>query len=269
MDLEQVSAQSQSPAERREHIAERALREGSVSAKSLAGEFGVSMMTIYRDLDELEQRRIVRRERGGATAQPSSLFESDVRYRILRSKVEKDALCERALQEIEPGQAVMVDDSTTVLPLVYKLPALVPLTLITNFRVALEESMDVKGLQVTSLGGDYLSSHDAYVGLVCEAAISAVRPDVFFMSTSSVSEGGAFHQEPEMVRIKRAMLRAARRGVLLVDHGKFHNKAVNHLASLREFDLVLTDDGAPAEAIADLDDHGVRYEVVSTAQPIQ
>ena len=246
---------------------EQVFREGTVSAKRLASLFGVSVMTIYRDLDELEERRILRRERGGASAQPTSLFESDVRYRILKYKQEKEALCARAMQEVEPGQVVMVDDSTSVLPLAGMLPSLAPLTVITNFRLTLEELSGHAGIQLICLGGEYLPSHDAYVGVVCETAIASVRPDVVFMSTSAVSGGDAFHQEPEMVRIKRAMLAVARRKVLLLDHSKLDKRAVHFLAPLSEFDLVITDSGAPAEALSELEERGVNHEIVSVPKP--
>lgn len=264
VEPERADAENLSPSERREWIVEQVFREGTVSAKRLASLFGVSVMTIYRDLDELEERRILRRERGGASAQPTSLFESDVRYRILKYRQEKEALCARAVQEIEPGQVVMVDDSTSALPLASMLPSLAPLTVITNFRLMLEElSGRTAGVQLICLGGEYLPSHDAYVGVVCETAISSVRPDILFMSTSAVSGGDAFHQEPEMVRIKRAMLAVARRKVLLLDHSKLGKRAVHYLAPLGEFDLVLTDDGASPETLSELDERGITHEVIS------
>lgn len=263
MDFERMGVESLRPLDRQERIAEYVFREGSVSAKELASLFKVSVMTIYRDLDELEERRIIRRERGSATAQPSSLFESDVRYRILRFKAEKEALCRRALEEIEPGLAVMLDDSTTTLPLARMLPALAPLTVMTHFRMAMDELTGKKGVQAICLGGEYLATHDAYVGLVCEAAISSVRPDVAVMSTSAVSDGVAFHQEPELVRVKRAMLSVARRKILLLDRSKFGRRAIHRLASLKEYDLVLADAGAPPEALEELKEHGIPHDVVS------
>lgn len=266
MDFERMDTESLGPLDRQERIAEYVFREGSVSAKQLASLFGVSAMTIYRDLDELAERRIIRRERGSATAQPSSVFESDVRYRILRFKAEKEALCRRALEEIGPGQAVMLDDSTTTLPLARMLPPLAPLTVMTHFRMAMDELTGKKGVQAICLGGEYLATHDAYVGLVCEAAISSVRPDVAVMSTSAVSGGVAFHQEPELVRVKRAMMAVARRKILLLDRSKFGRRAIHRVASLEEYDLVLADAGAPQEALRELEEHGIAHEVVDTGR---
>lgn len=258
-------AKSPGPVQRQEEIADYVIGEGFVSAKYLASVYGVSVMTIYRDFDELQQQGVIRRERGGATPQPSSLFESNVRYRLRTAVEEKEALCGRAYHEIESGQAVMFDDSTTALPLARRLArsdAPRPLTVITNFRMAIEELTEARELRLVCLGGEYFVSHDAYGGVVCDAAIASLRPDVLFVSTSAISEGAALHQEPEIVRTKRAMMAVARRKVLLIDHDKLGKSALHHLAPLSEFDLILVDSGASESALAELTDSGAPYEMV-------
>src|SRR6266567_5988604 len=55
------------PAWRQDVIAEDVLTHGSANAAELAERFQVSLMTIHRDLDELERRGIVRKVRGGVT----------------------------------------------------------------------------------------------------------------------------------------------------------------------------------------------------------
>lgn len=264
--MQRADLEGYGPEARRDFISDEVLREGYVSARELAGRFGVSVMTVYRDLDELEARRILRRERGGATAQPSSVFESDVRYRVLRCVREKEALCRRAMEEVSPGQAVMLDDSTTILPLARMLAEVAPLTVMTNFRMAIEAALGAKGgvsgVKVICLGGEYFPTYDSYAGLLTDGAVSSVRSDVLFASPATISDGVAFHQEQEIVRTKRAMMQSANRKVLLADHTKFGRTAVLRLAELSEFDLVLTDDETPPDALRKLDEGGIPYEVV-------
>ena len=57
------------------------------------------------------------------------------------------------------------------------------------------------------------------------------------------------------------MLEVAARRYLLLDHTKLGRSALHQVVPLADFDLVIVDDGATPEALADLDDHGVRYEV--------
>lgn len=249
------------PAERRERIAELVLTRDVVAARDLAALFDVSLMTVHRDLDELEGRGILRKTRGGATAQPSSLFESSVHFRLGAARAEKDALARFALGLVEPGQAVLIDDASTTLALAKLLPGRGPLTVITNFRPSIEALYGAPGIRLIALGGEYFPNHDSFMGVVCEDALAAIRADVFFMSTSAVSGGVAWHQEQVTVSAKRAMLRAARRRVLLIDHGKLGRTALHQLARLSEFDLVVVDDGVDEAGLEELRESRVPFEI--------
>ncbi len=256
-----IATSGLSPTQRRERIAEYVLGRESVSARELASLFDVSLMTVHRDLDELERQGVLRKFRGGATPQPSSLFESNVRYRLSAARAEKEALARYALTLIEPGQAVLLDDATTTLALARLLPALAPVTVITNYLATIQALHDAPGDRLLALGGEYFPSHDSFTGVLCVAAIASLRADVFFMSTSAVSGGFAFHQEQEIVLVKRAMLAAATRRVLLIDHGKLGKVALHRLAPLGDFDLVVVDAGADEAGLRELRDAKVRFEV--------
>ncbi len=249
------------PAERRERIAEYVLQRESVSARELAARFDVSIMTVHRDLDELEQQGVLRKSRGGATPQPSSLFESNVRYRLSAARAEKEALARFALTLIEPGQAVLLDDATTTLALARLLPERAPITVITNYLATIQALHAAPGVRLIALGGEYFPSHDSFTGVGCEAAISLLRADLCFMSTSAVSAGVAFHQEQEIVKVKRAMLAAATKRVLLVDHGKLGKTALHKLAPLTDFDLVVVDAGVDDDRMRELRDAKVPFDV--------
>jgi DeoR/GlpR family transcriptional regulator of sugar metabolism len=240
------------PAERRERIAEYVLERESVSARDLAARFDVSVMTVHRDLDELERQGVLRKFRGGATPQPSSLFESNVRYRLSAARAEKEAIARYALTMIEPGQAVLLDDATTTIA---------PVTVITNYLRMIKELHDAPGIRLIALGGEYAPSHDSFTGVVCNAAIASLRADLFFMSTSAVSDGFAFHQEQEIVMVKRVMLLAATKRVLLIDHSKLGKVALHRLAPLSDFDLVVVDSGASEAQLRELRDAKVPFEV--------
>jgi DeoR/GlpR family transcriptional regulator of sugar metabolism len=257
-----LSSGARAPSQRRGQIAEYVLARESTSARELASLFDVSVMTIHRDLDELERQGVLRKVHGGATPQPSSLFESNVRYRLSAAKGEKEALARYALSLIEPGEAVLLDDATTTLALARLLPSIAPLTVITNYLAAIQLLHSEPEIRLVALGGEYFPSHDSFTGVVCEAAINSLRADIAFISTSAVKDGIAFHQEQEIVRVKRRMLKAATRRVLLVDHSKLGKTALHHLATLTDFDLVVVDAGADAAQLRELQDTGVPFHVV-------
>jgi DeoR/GlpR family transcriptional regulator of sugar metabolism len=193
------------------------------------------------------------------------VFESNVAYRMKSMQHAKDAIAERAAALVEPGMAVMLDDSTTALALARRLVGITPLTVVTNFLEAMNLLARERDIRLMALGGDYDPLHDSFLGMSCVDAIESLRVDLCFVSTSAVSGGFAYHQEQHIVSVKRAMLAAASRNVLLVDHTKLGRVALHRVAPLEAFERVVVDDGAGAEALRELDEHKVAYEVATSS----
>src|SRR5574340_1716953 len=99
--------------ERHDAITEILLRAGSMRIEELDDRFGVSTMTIHRDLDTLAAKGILRKSRGSVTAVATSLVEASIEYRTRQHQAEKQAIAHAAFELVEPGQAVILDDSTT------------------------------------------------------------------------------------------------------------------------------------------------------------
>lgn len=248
-------------ARRQGRITEYLLEHGEAQIKDLTGVFGVSLITIHRDLDELERQGVIIKLRGRVTVQPSSLFDSNVRYRLTAARREKAAMARLAMEHVQPGQSVMLDESTSALMAAGLLREKVPLTVLTNFAMVLEELDGARGMDLILLGGQYLPALDAFVGAVCEAALHAVRADVLIMSTSAVSGCVALHQNQEIMRNKRAMMNSAGRRILLVDHTKFGKVALHRLAHLEDFDLVISDSDLSEQDRQELREHNIPFEI--------
>lgn len=248
-------------------ITERVIAQGSCSAQDLATQFGVSIMTIHRDLDELERRGIVRKFHGGVTAQPSGVFESQMSYRMMSKVPEKSAIAQAALRYVEPGMSLMLDDSTTVLHMIPGLADRIPLHVATTSLIAIRRLTTIamgSDLRIIGLGGVYDVPHDSFVGMQCLEQIAGIRADVLFISTSAVSTTDAFHQEERIVALKRAMVNASTKRYLLVDHSKLGRVALHKIVPLDAFDLVITDAAAEKSVLDAWEASGIRYEVAAT-----
>ncbi|TSB13582.1 DeoR/GlpR transcriptional regulator [Streptomyces benahoarensis] len=244
-------------------MADRVLAEGQVTIEELVQELGVSQMTVHRDLDTLEHQGWLRKVRGGATAAPNALFESNARWRGNEQVAAKEAICAAALAIAEPGQAVIIDDSSTALPLARALSSRGAYTVITNSLQVINELAEEPDIRVIALGGEYHAAFNAFLGMSTADSARSFRADVAFLSTSAVDNGHCYHQAQENVLVKRALMAAARRKVLLVDHSKFGRQALYELAPLADFDLVISDTQLPQEEQDALQSLGVRYELVS------
>jgi DeoR/GlpR family transcriptional regulator of sugar metabolism len=237
---------------RRDEIRRLVSEHGFVTVEELARTFSVSQMTIHRDLSDLEIRGYLRKVRGGATSQPTNNFHGDFQHRMDAQRTAKQALGQAALAQIESGQIVFLDDSTTGLHLATLLPEIAPLTVVTNFLPVIQAIGNHPAIDVVGLGGAYHGANQAFLGPTTAAMVEKLRGDVLFMSTTAVTDGKCFHQSPDTVLVKQALMAVVARKVLMVDHSKFARRGMHHLADLTDFDLVMVDDGIPAETLDQL-----------------
>ncbi len=254
-------------AARQRAITEAVMAEGAVRIEVLAERYGISHMTVHRDLDELEARGLLRKSRGVATALSTALVESSDVYRSSRELPEKEAIAHAALEFIEPGQAIMLDDSTTTLHLVSHLHAKKPLTVITNTLTIMNELKATNGITLLGLGGQYYNWCSAYMGRMTTTAISALRADLLVMSTSAITDDIAFHQTLETVDVKRAMFDAASTRILLADRTKFAKRALHAMLPLAEFDAIIVDYATDRDHVARLRRAGVNVVVARRLSP--
>jgi DeoR/GlpR family transcriptional regulator of sugar metabolism len=249
---------------RRSEIAEFVRARGGARIAELADQFGVSTMTIHRDLDELHAQGMLRKVRSGAEAPPSDAFERNIELRKRLNLREKQAVAkagfEWATSHIDM-QAVALDDSTTALHVVPTLLEQLPLTVVTNFLPAINElSVDAR-VRLNAIGGDYVPEFSSFVGPPSVRALRDVHCDVLFMSVPAVSRGMCFHPSSPAAELKRAFMESAELCVLLIDHTKLARRAIHRICDLVVFDAIVVDDGLPRDELRRLEDSGANIVV--------
>ncbi|WP_062226086.1 DeoR/GlpR family DNA-binding transcription regulator [Aureimonas frigidaquae] len=252
---------------RRQSIAEAVMGEGSMRIEDISARFGISLMTAHRDLDELAGRGLLRKARGVVSAAPTSLIESSDVYRANRQQAEKAAIAQAAMAFVEPGQALFLDDSTTVHMMAEHLPAKTPLTCITNSLTLMTTLKGLRDISLIGLGGQYYNWCNAFMGRMTTLEVSRLRADTLFLSMAAVTDDIVFHQSPEMIETKRAMFNAAARRILLVDNTKFERRALHGFAALAEFDTVIVDGNTAPIHVERMRAKGIAV-VVAPMQPV-
>jgi DeoR/GlpR family transcriptional regulator of sugar metabolism len=253
---------------RREQITRLLLERDTVTVRELTARFGVSTMTVHRDLDRLEARGILRKVHGGATAQPSSLYESSLVFRLGSMADEKRTIARRAALEVQPGSSVLIDDSTTCLAMVPFLVRIPQLTIVTNFLTVVDQVTPYKDAdtKLILLGGDYDEKYHSLLGVLAEHGLSELRVDQCFLSVSAVDGQGVFHQEPHQARIKRKMTEIASSVILLVDSSKLGKRALHRIVGLDAFDSLIVGEGASTEEVLALRASGAEVIVASASE---
>ncbi len=250
--------------ERQQLIVNLLVETKTVDLDDLADRFTVSKMTIHRDLDDLEQAGVLRKVRGGATIDAGTQFESDFRIRERQGNEAKLAMARKAIEFVEPGMTVMVNDGSMAAVLGEMLLQKRPLTLITNNAAILERLKSEAGITLIALGGIYSPKFNAFLGVVTEEALFRLRADIAFISTPAVSGGVAYHMDDNVVRAKRAMMSSATRKCLLVNHQRFGHTALHAMADLADFDAIITDSAPDAVIQEEFDRQGTTLTIAPT-----
>ncbi|MET9861664.1 DeoR/GlpR family DNA-binding transcription regulator [Streptomyces smyrnaeus] len=237
---------------RQQQIVDHVLAKGDASVAELTELTGVSVMTVHRDIAELADRGILRKYHGGVSAQPSTVFESSSDFRLHAHTGEKEALAGAALEFVTPGMSLMLDDSTTALAFAKLLPQVGPLTVVTNYRLITEELRPVEDVRLIGIGGEYSRTHDSWIGLSALEMIKSFSVDLTVVSTSAITGTMTYHQEQEIVALKRAMREAGSVSVLLMDHSKVGRSALHRLDPVRAFDHVVLSGPVDDELVAEL-----------------
>ena len=201
------------PVQRRQEIL-NAVRAGTSHVAELAAAFGVSEMTVRRDLRDLEREGKLTRVHGGAISRGRAVVRGGGRG-AARPRRTASARRRRAL--VADGQTIMLDIGTTTLQLARHLRGR-NVTVITSNLAAYEELLPETGVELVLLGGVVRRNYRSLVGVLAEDALRQLRADIAFLGASGVGDDLAVMDDTMVeVPIKRAMLassatrRAARR----------------------------------------------------------
>jgi DeoR/GlpR family transcriptional regulator of sugar metabolism len=253
--------------ERREAIVRLLLERESVTVRELTERFQVSTMTAHRDLDALAERGVLRKVRGGATAQPTALYESSLTFRLSENRDSKDRIARVAASRVEPGSSLVLDDSTTGLAMLPYLTEIPELTIVTTFVAVVDEVAHMAdGLKLIGIGGAYDPKYHAFGGEMAAQALRNLRVDQCFLACLVDVKRGAFHRESPQASLKRTMMEIADSSTLLADASKFSKRGMHRIATLDEFDRAVVDDTTDPESIAALRSAGLEVDVAGPSR---
>ncbi|MGN9839578.1 DeoR/GlpR family DNA-binding transcription regulator [Nonomuraea sp. H19] len=246
--------------QRQQAILELVRQNGGVRVTELVRAFGVSDITIRRDLEMLAERGLLAKVHGGATVVGSAIGSTDepgFAVKSVRQEEEKRAIARHAAALVPPGTAVALSAGTTTWTLAHRLAAVPALTIVTNsVRVADVFQRSGRTDQTVVLTGGVRTPSDALVGPVAVAAIRQLNVDLLFLGVHGMTVRAGF-TTPNMMEAEtdRALVEAASRLVVLADHTKWGTVGISTIAHLIEADVVVSDTGLPHPAREALAEH--------------
>ena len=242
--------------ERQDEIARLVDERGRARVNELSARFGVSAVTIRKDLLALEGDRRVVRTHGGAIAVrgggPELAF--DIRERLQRD--EKSRIGAAAADRVSDGESIVLDASTSALFVARQLKSVDVwhgLTVVTNSIRIASELAGHRGITVLLLGGRVRWEALSVVGPLGDGVFRRVNVQKAFLGAAGFTiEAGLSDAMEEEAQIKRSMVAAARDVYALVDHTKWGRIASATFCRTDRLTGVFTDSVAPAAMVADL-----------------
>lgn len=224
--------------EREELILEYLRSHKEATIGELCKALFVSEATIRRDLTRLNQAKKLIRTHGGAIyrSEPGVNLPQDFRER--ENVDAKIAIASKCLNLINDGDTVMIDGSSTVLPLLRIIGAKKSLVIITNNAKApvLLTETDAK---VFICGGELATNAYALVGSYAESFIKSFNADICFFSVSNLTANGQLTDNSIAENIiRKAMISKSKRVVLMLDSHKLGEPCISNLCSLDEVDII-------------------------------
>ncbi|TQJ49435.1 DeoR/GlpR family DNA-binding transcription regulator [Phycicoccus sp. SLBN-51] len=236
---------------RQRSILGRLTAQGMATTEELAALCDVSAATVRRDLVELERQGALRRVHGGAVALDGPDADATRGFAEVAASdaSEKAAVAARAAALVEDGDCVILDIGTTTMMLARALRGR-PVTVVTASLAVLDVLRDDDAVELVLLGGMVRRPYHSLVGALTEDALRQVHGSHVFLGASGVrGDGTVLDTTMVEVPVKRALLRAADRSVLLVDRHKFPGTGTLRVCGAGELDVVVTNEGADPDTI--------------------
>ncbi len=239
-------------------IVRRLRTDGATSVDDLAREMGVSRSTIRRDLHRLDAGGQLTRVRGGALGPPDDPDDERPFARVAAvDAVGKRAVARRAAALVRDGDTVLLDIGTTTQLLAHELRGRA-VTVLTASLAVLDVLRDDPLVELVLLGGSVRRPYHSMVGVLTQDALLQVHADLAFLGASGVRADGAVLDTTMVeVPVKRAIVAAAQRTVLLVDQHKLPGTGSLRVCGPGDLAAVVTNAGADAATLAALRAHGV------------
>jgi DeoR family transcriptional regulator of aga operon len=246
--------------EERIRITLETLRErGKVTVPELSSAFGVSEITIRRDLNELAGQGLVRRAHGGAVFPTETPPEPPVIHRMQEHRDLKLRIARAAALMVEDGSTVFLSSGSTTTYVARQLVDRKNLTVVTNSIPVALELAPAEAVTLVVLGGMLHATELSMVGHITEQALGEVRIDTVILGMRAVSPRAGLTNDylPE-VMTDRAILQVASKIIVVADHTKLGKTATAYVAPIDRITTLITTAEADPAIVEEIRQAGVR-----------
>lgn len=249
--------------ERQEQLLYFVQQRQRATVNEISQHFDVSVATVRRDLESLEEQGGIQRFHGGAKIVKQAPPEQPVLRRSVARIEEKRRIGRAVAELINDGDTVFLGSGTTVLEGARHLHERRDLTVITNSLLVLNELSKTPGITVIGLGGILRHSEMSTIGHLTEQALSEVRAQKIIIGIRAIDDEHGLTNDylPETLT-DRAILAQQGEIIIVADHSKCGRVSTVLLTPLSAIDTLVTDDKAPSEFVTAFRSRGINVLTV-------
>ncbi len=250
--------------ERRKIILEKIKSNNSVSVQELSKEFGITEVTIRRDLDLLDQQGLVKRSHGGAIIVNQNVgVESEFEIRRDRKMAAKERIGRKAAAMVSPGDCIGIDIGTTTYEMSKYVKKTDNITVVTASIPVINELIGAKNINVICTGGELSRKDKSLVGHNAIRTIHEYILDKVFVGVAGISfDCGLTLYNMNDTLVKRELIKRAREVIVLADSSKIGLTKHAFFCELKEIDTLITDAGISDKDKQQLEAFGIEVLVV-------
>lgn len=235
--------------DRRNKIREMLEADTVVNSQALAERFEVSLMTIYRDLDFLQEQGIAKRQHGGAIIANRFVTAAMRNHRTSQFLEAKHAIGRYAAEhfiDLHSDDAIIIGAGSTTLELVRALPD-IPINVMVNSLEALSILGNHSQINLYALGGELRKDIMAFGGTMAHESIRQCHFSKAFIGVDGIDMQAGFTSINEQTaRLSHLMGEHAEDIFILADNSKFHQRSFRTIFPLSRVRAIITNSGVDA-----------------------
>lgn len=255
-----------STVERRRIILDLLQQNKQVNVSDLNEQFGVSEVTLRKDLRYLENKNLLIRSRGGAMLPVKVGDDLSVKKRMVLNLVQKKSIAAAASILIKEGDTIILDSGTTLMQLATHFEKIKKLTVISNALDIVHELANFKNLKIIVPGGIFNKKSFSLVGVTAVENFQMFRADKYFVSADGINNEGIFTSNLEEGQIAKLIMSHAKENIVLVDSSKFDRNGIINFAPLSKIHTLVTDKNIPESYLNHLTELGIKVVIAENTK---
>ena len=238
---------------RANRIMELLRKNGTVEAAQLSRLMQVSVVTIRKDLQRMEEEGLLHRTHGGAAICGTG-SSPDARA------IAMERIAHRAAEEIREGDCVIMNAGNTTLLTARKLANRKNITIITNSVAIARELVHQTGIQLIFLGGEVNADAVFTYGYDAVTQLEQYKSNKLILSCSGLScSAGLTTRHTEAADLMRKMIARTEMVIAVADDTKIGFESFSHVGDLHAVDMLVTNETeATKEELGNIETKGIQ-----------